>query len=183
MAGIGVGLPIIRTARCLLRPFTAGDVDALHELWTAPEVRQYLWDDIVITREVAAQVVNSHIASAASHGIGFWAIHAPPPLSPDGAPVAGFCGFRFIDDGPEIELLYGLHGEHWGTGLATHASLAAIRYLWRSTAFPHVYARTDPPNERSVAVMRRLGMTPESTTGAMITGLLRRLAEIAPAVR
>ena len=76
----------------------------------------------------------------------------------------GFCGFRFIDEGPEIELVYGLQAEHWGKGLATEACMAALDYLWRFTDYRQVYARTDPPNDKSVRVMLRLGMTHESTT-------------------
>src|SRR5208283_1448124 len=100
---------------------------------------------------------------------GFWAIHVT-----DGSPMVGFCGFRFMDDGPEIELLYGLKGRHWGKGFATEASLAAIEYLWRSTEFQQVFARTDPPNESSLQVMLRLGMKHVSTTASTITYVLRR---------
>ncbi len=88
--------------------------------------------------------------------------------------MTGFCGFRFFGDGPEIELMYGLRAEYWGMGFATEACLAAIEYLWRSTGVQQVYARTDPPNEGSVGVMRRLGMMHESTTASMITYVLRR---------
>lgn len=164
-----VNLPILCTNRLLLRPWTGEAVDSLHALWTAPEVRRYLWDDIVITREVVQTIVESHLESAARHGFGYWAVHVA-----DESPLAGFCGFRFIDDGPEIELLYGLKGQQWGRGFATEASLAAIEYLWRSTEFEQVFARTDPPNEASVRVMVRLGMTHLSTTASTITYVLRK---------
>jgi RimJ/RimL family protein N-acetyltransferase len=167
-------LEVIRTARTLLRPWTRQDVDALHALWTAPAVRRYLWDDVVITRDTAEKVVESHLLTADKLDIGYWVLHVPPPILRAEAPIAGFCGFRFIDEGPEIELLYGLKGEYWGQGLATEASVAALGYLWRSTEFARVYARTDPPNEKSVQVMRRLGMTHVSTTPSLITYVLQR---------
>jgi len=169
-------LPVIRTGRILLRPWTREDVDALHALWTMPEVRRYLWDDAVISRAVAEEVVESHLATASEHGIGYWALHIPPPEVAAGAPIAGFCGFRFMGGGQEIELMYGLQAAWWGKGLATEACSAALEYLWRSTAYARVYARTDPPNYKSVQVMRRLGMTPESTTESLITYQLRRPA-------
>ena len=106
--------------------------------------------------------------------IGYWALHIPPAASPAEAPIAGFCGFRPIEDGPEIELMYGLRGEHWGKGVATEACAAALEYLWRSTSYRQVYARTDALNHRSVEVMLRLGMTHESTTATMIGYLLKR---------
>ena len=139
-------------------------------------MRRYLWDDVVISRDAAARLVDAHLKTTDRHAIGYWALHILLPGSPDGAPIAGFCGFRFVDDGPEIELMYGLQAEYWGQGFATEASLAAIEYLWRSTGFQRVYARTDPPNVRSVRVMRRIGMTHESTSASRITYVLRRPA-------
>ena len=50
-------LPILKTSRLVLRPWIAADVDALHELWIDAAVRRYLWDDIVISRERAADTV------------------------------------------------------------------------------------------------------------------------------
>jgi RimJ/RimL family protein N-acetyltransferase len=92
------------------------------------------------------------------------------------AQIAGFCGFRFIDSGPEVELLYGLRGEQWGKGLATEACLAALEYFWRCTSYQQVYARANPPNNKSVQVMLRLGMIHLSTTATMVSYLLRRPA-------
>jgi len=167
-------LPEIRTERFVLRPWTRDDVDALHALWTTPELRRYLWDDLVIARETAEQIVDSHLATAEQHGIGYWGILVPPPAEPADVPIVGFCGFRFIDDGPDVELMYGLRAEYWGQGLATGACFASIEYLWRSTRFPLLYATTDPLNERSVRVIERLGMTHHSTSATLITFVLRR---------
>lgn len=166
-------LASIRTDHILPRPVDRADVDSLHALWTAPEVRRYLWDDIVITRQVVEEVVESHLALVGRLHLGYWALHVPPSISPAMA-LAGFCGFRMIEGGPEIELLYGLREEHWGKGLATEACVAALGYFWRSTSYEQVYARTDPPNLKSVQVMRRLGMTHVSTTASTITYRLRR---------
>lgn len=91
-------LPVIRTQRLQLRPWAREDVNALHTLWVLPEVRRYLWDDAVIARELIEQIVDSSLLAAESHGIGYWALvvaEAPPE-----APMAGFCGFRFIDNAP-----------------------------------------------------------------------------------
>jgi ribosomal-protein-alanine N-acetyltransferase len=147
-------------------------VDALHALWTEPEVRRYLWDDVTISRDTAAKIVESHLSTMDRCGIGFWALHVPPVESAE--PLAGFCGFRLIDDGPDIELMYGIRRLHWGKGLATEACGAALENLWRSTSFSTVYARTDPPNSRSVQVMQRLGMKHESTTASMVVYVLPR---------
>jgi RimJ/RimL family protein N-acetyltransferase len=67
-------LPSIRTGRVLLWPWRHDDTDALHTLWAAPEVRRYLWDDIVITHETAQRAVESHLASSDRLNIGYWAL-------------------------------------------------------------------------------------------------------------
>jgi len=169
-------LRAMRTERILLRPWTRDDVDALHALWTAPDMRRYLWDDIVITRQTAEQLVESHLLAADKDGIGYWALHTSPAISVPEPPIAGFCGFRRINEGSGIELMYGLQVAHWGKGLATEACVAALEYLWQSTSYQQVYARTDPPNYRSIQVMLRLGMKRESATETMITYVLRRAA-------
>jgi hypothetical protein len=46
-------------------PFASEDLDALHALWTDPDVRRYLWDDIVISRERAAETVDDALTTAA----------------------------------------------------------------------------------------------------------------------
>lgn len=167
-------LPVIRTQRLVLRPWTLDDTDELHELWTLPEVRQFLWDDVVIAREAVDEIVAFHLATAERHGIGSWTLHAEVQHHTPAARIAGFCGFRFIDAGPEIELMYGLRGEHWGKGLATEACGAVLGYLWRSTNFQQVHARTDPPNKTSIGVIERLGMTHVSTSESTIKYVLHR---------
>lgn len=163
-------LPELRSERCLLRPWTHDDVGVIHTLWTAPEVRRYLWDDVSISRETAERTVTSIVDTAAREGIGCWTLHIPP----ESDEVAGFVGFRYIQGGPELELLYGLRGPHWGQGLATEASQIALDYLWNSTAIPRVYARTDPPNHASIRVMSRLGMKHAFSSEKMVVYLLDR---------
>jgi hypothetical protein len=41
----------LTTARCLLHPIGPEDVEPLHDLWTSPGVRCFLWDDEVVPIE------------------------------------------------------------------------------------------------------------------------------------
>ena len=163
-------LPPLRTERLLLRPWTREDVHELHAMWTTPDVRRYLWDDIEISRQTAEQVVDSHFAAAERHAIGYWALE----LAEHRGSMIGFCGFRFIDEQSDVELMYGLLREFWGMGFATEACNAAIGYFWNATNYDVLYARTDPPNVASVRIMERLGMRHESTTETLITYVLHR---------
>jgi ribosomal-protein-alanine N-acetyltransferase len=147
-----MALPILTTSRLTLRPYTEDDIDALHAIWIDPDVRRYLWDDVVISRERAAEVVRDSIATALSHGIGYWTVRT----APDG-PIIGDCGFRLCDGVNAIELLYSLARTHWGRGQAFEGSQAALRYAWTATPFDRVYAKIDAPNEASLRLIRRLG--------------------------
>lgn len=143
----------LETRRLRLRPCGVEDVDDLHRLWTAPEVRRFLWDDAVISRERAASVVRGSIASFEAHGFGQWVV-----LPRRGETLIGFCGFRYFGEQQEVELLYGIEPAYWGRGLATEAAGAILRFGFEKCGFDLVYAGADPPNAASFGVMKKLGM-------------------------
>jgi ribosomal-protein-alanine N-acetyltransferase len=145
-------LPTFQTPRLTLRPWTLGDIDELHALWTRPEVRRYLWDDEVISRERAEQTVHELIAAAEREGIGGWTVIAGAERT-----SAGFVALIRREAG-DPELMYGLAPEWWGQGLATEAAAAALAYAFEPLGFARVTAATDVPNAPSVRVLERLGM-------------------------
>ncbi len=146
-------LPVLETRRLVLRPYEMSHLDALHQLWTDPDVRRYLWDDVVISRERAAQALQEALASAAQSGIGFWSI-----FQRNNPKLEGFCGLRYVENSCDVELLYGLAPVRWKQGLATEAAHAVLEYAFTTMKLERVYARSDIPNLASARVMQRLGM-------------------------
>lgn len=142
------------TERLRLTPFTMDHLDALHALWTDPEVRRYLWDDEVISRERAAGVITDSERKFAEHGYGFWAML----LREEADVLVGFCGYRSFEDSGEPELLCGILPRYWGKGLVSEAGHAVIRDGFERCGFKRIIAATDTPNQSSVRVMQRLGM-------------------------
>ena len=140
------------TARTTLRPVAAGDVPALHELWTDPAVRKYLWDDTIISRDRAADVVAASDEDFAAHGFGLWAVRETATDD-----WIGFCGFR-SSDANEVELLYGIWPRCWGQGLATEAARVLLSYAFLTLGVAEIVAATDVPNHASARVLERLGM-------------------------
>ena len=145
--------PVLRTLRAVLRPLGVADLDAVHALWTDPDVRRYLWDDVTITRERAAEVVAASADNFRSRGYGIWGIRAD-----DGGPLMGFSGAIPAEDGG-AELIYGLLPAWWGRGLATECAGAVLDHLFDTAGQSGVLALTDAPNAASVRLMERLGMT------------------------
>jgi ribosomal-protein-alanine N-acetyltransferase len=164
-----MALPFIQTPRLALVPFAADDLDELYTLWIDANVRRYLWDDVVITRERAASELASALATAESDGIGYWSVREAAD-----APIIGDCGFRFVEGSREVELMYCLLPACWGRGLAFEGCQAALQYLWTVTPFDRVVARADIPNAASIRLMERLGMRYESSDGVLLKFVMGR---------
>src|SRR4051794_28109525 len=96
IAGMNTGVELA-TARLRLCPCTTNDLDALLCLWTDPEVRRYLFDDRVISREEAETRLRSSLASFHTHGFGLWLAYRPGE-----AATVGFCGLSLPGDPLEV---------------------------------------------------------------------------------
>jgi hypothetical protein len=77
------------TARLRLLPFRIADLDEAHRLWTDPDMRRYLWDDEIISRETAREALEVSAASFESQGFGYWRV-----LSKGAPALIGFAGLR-----------------------------------------------------------------------------------------
>jgi RimJ/RimL family protein N-acetyltransferase len=149
----------LHTPRLRLRPCGEADVDALHALWTHPQVRRWLWDDRVIDRDTAAQRVAASQASFADAGWGLWAIE-----SRGGGALLGVAGLVVIEPAVGPELNYALHPDHQRRGYATEAARAVLAHAFDALGFARVAGRTDTPNAESARVLERLGMRFEGET-------------------
>jgi ribosomal-protein-alanine N-acetyltransferase len=149
----------IETARLRLRPVAMSDLDAIHELWTDPGVRKYLWDDEVIPIGQAASVIETSRSLFEEDGYGLWVV-----CPRDEETIIGFCGYWFFHDPPELELLYGIATAQWGRSLATEAARAMIGHGFEKLSFNRIQASTDGLNQASVRVMEKAGMTFDKRT-------------------
>lgn len=142
----------IETPRLVLTPAGADDVDALHGLWIDPDVRRYLWDDAVISRERAAEAVHASRASFDARGFGIWIARLRS------GPLAGFAGLRALDD--DVELLVGIAPHLWKQRLGAEAAGAVLRFAFDRLGLTRVIGQADPPNLASIRLMESLGMRP-----------------------
>jgi RimJ/RimL family protein N-acetyltransferase len=98
--------------------------------------------------------INGHFAK---HDFGLWAIEVPGV-----APFIGFAGLAWArlraHFTPCVEVGWRLAFEHWGQGYATEASRLALRYGFGTLALAEIVSFTSATNQRSRAVMERLGM-------------------------
>jgi [ribosomal protein S5]-alanine N-acetyltransferase len=154
----------ITTERLHLLPFDAAKAQALHQLWTDPAVRRYLWDEKIISRHQTEEIIQNSGRLFREHGLGLWALEAREDKS-----LIGFGGCWFFREPPELEMVIGLKPEVWGKGLATEAGRALLGYAFERLGFCEVRASTDAANVASIRLMERLGMRHERR--AVVGGL------------
>ena len=145
----------LATDRLNIRPLEMEDAEALHAFWANAEVRRYLWDGKVLPMETVRAIIRQSIADFDAHGFGFFSLDlkATEPV------IVGFCGFRRFEDGEQIELLFGILPEYWGEGFVTEAAREVLRHGFEEAGITRVIAAADTPNQRSVRVLMRLGMS------------------------
>jgi ribosomal-protein-alanine N-acetyltransferase len=145
----------LHTDRLRLRPFLPEDEEGLFLLWNDAQVRRYLWDDQPVAREVVREQIALSQRDFQERGFGLFSLFQKE----DPGPIIGFCGLRRIDEGPDVELLYGLLPAFWRQGLATEASRAVLRFGFERAGLPEILAGTDLDNAASQRCLERLGMS------------------------
>jgi RimJ/RimL family protein N-acetyltransferase len=153
---------LLSTERLVLRPVTAGDHAALLAHWTQPDVRRFLFDGAAPSAAEVAETIEESIGDFAARGFGVWLIELG-----SAAGLVGTAGLRPLG-GSGLEIFYSLAPAAWGHGYATEAARAVVEYGLGPLGLREVLAEVDEGNAASVAVVRRLGMTPY----AVVPGLL-----------
>lgn len=141
---------IFLTSRLKLTPFTLEDADRLHQLFTHPFVRRYLWDDRVVSLLECQEMLSWNEQYFAQQGWGLWKVFCDEVL-------IGCTGlWLFGEETPQ--LLFVLLPEYTGHGYATEAARAVADYAGHRLGFTDLLAACDVDNLASRQVCRRLGM-------------------------
>ena len=143
----------LRTARLWLRQWRDADLDPWAAMNADPEVREFLGGPL--TRAQSAASMARFRADLEQRGWGWWAVEA------DGAFI-GFAGLDPVDEDVPVdgvEIGWRLARPAWGHGYATEAARAVLDYGFGKLGRTEILAIAAAGNERSHAVMRRLGMT------------------------
>ena len=145
----------IETQRLLLRQWQASDYLPLAELNADSQVMQYFPN--CLTSEESYWLAQRLQQLIEQQGWGFWALE----LKSSGAFI-GFTGLNKptapFEFNPCIELGWRLARAFWGYGYATEAAQAALHFGFEQLKLSEIVAFTALPNQRSQAVMQRLGM-------------------------
>jgi RimJ/RimL family protein N-acetyltransferase len=93
------------------------------------------------------------------HGYGLWAV-----VSKAHEELLGFCGLATptfeTGFGPAVEVGWRFAHAHWGQGYASEAASAVLDFGFDDAGLTQIYSWALPANQRSIRVMRRIGLTP-----------------------
>ena len=149
----------LQTKRLLLRPLGGSHVQLMHELCVHPDVRRYLFKNRLIPVSEVETMVASSQACFDQLGIGFFAVYVSDERHANEGSFVGFCGVRHFDEGQEIELLLGMDPTIWGRGFGQEAAHAVLASGPGERGLDRVVAAADTPNQRSIRVLQKLGMS------------------------
>jgi RimJ/RimL family protein N-acetyltransferase len=146
---------VLRTPRLVLRRWRAADRAPFAAMNADPIVMRHF--PSVLSAEESDALAQAIEDAMAGRGFGLWALEVPGVTS-----FAGFVGLSvpgFVAPfTPCVEIGWRLAQAQWRRGYATEAGRAVLRHAWDALALPGVVSFSTAGNDRSRAVMARLGM-------------------------
>ena len=150
---LAMPLPI-ETDRLTLRRREPHDADALHALFSDPEVMRWLPAEVSTSLDETRLRMQRRDELEKRHGYGLWTV-----VEKESGNIVGCCGLWPVEDkGPEIEIAYHLTRAYWGKGYITEAAAAVVDYGLGELGLDRIIAIADPENFRSRRVMEKIGM-------------------------
>jgi RimJ/RimL family protein N-acetyltransferase len=150
------GGPTLKTERLLLRRWNASDREPFAALNADPEVMRYFRQPL--DRSASDQFVDRIETGFEKNGFDLWAVEESSTRT-----FLGFTGLvrqtfeaHFT---PAVEIGWRFCRAAWGHGFATEAARGALRFGFEDAGLEEIVSMTTRTNERSRAVMERIGMT------------------------
>lgn len=143
----------LETPRLLLRQFTPDDTQELYRIYSQPDLFKYMSNEKPLLWEQTKGVIDSFTENWQKHHFGVWAV-----VYKKNQQLIGHCGFKFLENTPEVQIGYLLLKPYWGMGLATESAWAALKYGFEVAQLNRVVAIAKPENIASRRVMEKIGM-------------------------
>ncbi len=145
---------ILHTPRLTISKFTVADATFILELVNTPTWIRFIGDRNIHTlTDAEAYVLNGPMASYEKHGLGLYRV----ALSTTEQPI-GMCGILKRDTLDMPDIGYALLPAYERKGYAYEAASAVMDHAFNELGLPQVAAITDPSNQRSIALLKKLGM-------------------------
>ena len=157
----------INTERLTLRPWEDSDVDFVFDLYSRWVVQRFIGNEPAVMnsrREAFDKLARFQSTDHPVHGV--WAVTRKDDSTPVGTlllkPIPA-SGAEPLEASSDVEIGWHFHPDHWGNGYATEAAAAVLEHAF-AAGLERVVAVTNPANEASQSVCRRIGMEHQGQT-------------------
>ncbi len=149
---------VLETNRLLFRDHQPEDLEHFCDMEADPDVRRFV-GGMPRSRHAAEKKFRDVYLRPIRNRLGLWATIFKPEQR-----YIGYCGIypHFGPGGPiagEGVLAFYLAKPYWNRGLATEAGEAFVRFGFDELGLSRIIASAEVGNERSVAVLKKLGFT------------------------
>jgi [ribosomal protein S5]-alanine N-acetyltransferase len=142
------------TRRLAYRGLDSADVEAVHTIWSDPQVMRYLPGDPSASLADTTERLERHATRFRETGYGLCAVEER-----GSGDVVGVCGLFPVEwVGPDVEVAYHFAQAVWNRGYATEAAGAWIAAAFAEPGLERVVALAFPANSASTRVMEKVGM-------------------------
>lgn len=153
----------IETDRLILRELDFTDENDLFEMDSDPDVHLYIENKPVKSIHEIQQAIKTLKKEYEDNGIARWAV--VDKLTNE---CVGWSGLKYFKEQLNnhnhfYELGYRFKKKHWGKGYATESSSAVLNYGFENLKMNEIFAITDPKNNNSKNVLKKLGFEYKET--------------------
>ncbi len=157
----------LHTERLLLTPLALADLDISLELWTDPEVVEFVCDPV--SKKETSEEMPDAIRRGGNGGIGIWCVAdrqtrekygsaylLPMPVDNDEIDYSLLVMGQMPD--AEIEVGYFLKRSAWGRGYATEVCRRMLQFAFKDISLDEVIASVGDNNVASKKVLQKSGL-------------------------
>ncbi len=147
-------IPILRTQRLELRPFTLNDAEAFHPLVSDPQILRFTGEQPQTSLEQVREIIRTRLlADYQRYGYGRMAC-----IELASGRLIGFSGLKYLDDLLEVDIGYRFLPDCWGKGYATESSQCLMDYGFKQLGLTRIIGLVMPDNRASAAVLHKIGL-------------------------
>ena len=147
-------MTVLQTQRLDLRQLVREDAPFILELVNEPSWLRFIGDRNVHSLEDAVGYIEKGpLESYAKNGFGLYLV-----VDRESGASAGLCGLIRRDVLPHVDIGFAFSPRFWGRGLAFEAASAVLAHGRDVLGLSPILAIVNPDNERSIALLEKLGM-------------------------
>nr|WP_232371573.1 GNAT family N-acetyltransferase [Leptospira ainazelensis] len=139
----------------IFREWEGKDLDPFVQMSSDPIVMKYF--PSLLSKEESERWIAKIQNHFETFGYGLWVLETKHNRE-----FLGFTGFMNVTFSsfftPAVEIGWRLHSSFWNRGYATEAAIVCLRYGFSVLKFPEIVSFTSVLNEKSISVMKRIGL-------------------------